>query len=201
MAGGTTETAAQAAFEMGDLWIPLLSGVLALIGAWLGAFFNRTNEHRQWLRNERLKAYNDYLELIGLTQLRHFMLLTDGSSGEAMRLLEKFHDCSIKVAVVAPSEIAQEVINSLDDMAGVYSWAGNLPEELAKKHLRSDMPPEEREAAVERIGKEAYAMLSDRLETFFLGSLDRLNKIANLIREDLKVSEIRRGLFHGFRRD
>jgi len=46
--------------EPGQWWlllIPLGTGVFALVGSWLGARLGRTNEHWQWLRNEKRKEY------------------------------------------------------------------------------------------------------------------------------------------------
>ncbi|MBT2522761.1 hypothetical protein [Arthrobacter sp. ISL-28] len=46
-----------------DLQIALIAAAAALSGSLLGAFFTRTTEHKQWLRNEKMKAYEDFLEV------------------------------------------------------------------------------------------------------------------------------------------
>lgn len=52
-------------FEEGQWWWPLLvpiaTGLLALFGSWLGTRWGKITEHGQWLRNERVKVYTDFL--------------------------------------------------------------------------------------------------------------------------------------------
>lgn len=43
------------------LIVPLTTALFALLGSYLGAKWGRTTEHRQWLRNERVKVYSDFL--------------------------------------------------------------------------------------------------------------------------------------------
>jgi hypothetical protein len=50
------------------LWIqagPTLVGVLALLGAVYVAYRNSRAEHRRWLRQERLKAYSEFVDIAG----------------------------------------------------------------------------------------------------------------------------------------
>lgn len=49
------------------LWplaVPVVTGVFALGGAWLGGRLGKHNEHTQWRRNERMEAYTDFLTAI-----------------------------------------------------------------------------------------------------------------------------------------
>jgi hypothetical protein len=46
-----------------ELQIALIAAAAALSGSLLGALFTRTTEHQQWLRNQKTKAYDDFLEL------------------------------------------------------------------------------------------------------------------------------------------
>lgn len=51
--------------QEGQWWwpflVPLATGFLALIGSWFGTKWGKTTEHEQWLRNERVKVYTDFL--------------------------------------------------------------------------------------------------------------------------------------------
>lgn len=42
----------------------VVTGVLALVGAWLGGKLGKHNEHTQWRRNQRVEAYTDFLTAI-----------------------------------------------------------------------------------------------------------------------------------------
>ncbi len=44
------------------LGIALLTGVFAFVGTWAGSRFNRVNEHRQWLRDQKMQIYRDTYE-------------------------------------------------------------------------------------------------------------------------------------------
>lgn len=59
--------------RQGQWWwliaIPVVTGVFALAGSWFGGRLGKNNEHTQWRRNERVKAYTDFLTAIdGETQ-------------------------------------------------------------------------------------------------------------------------------------
>lgn len=51
--------------KQGQWWwllVPLATGLFALGGSWLGAHLGRRTEHSQWLRNEKRKAYHEFLK-------------------------------------------------------------------------------------------------------------------------------------------
>lgn len=43
------------------LCVPVVTGVLALLGSWFGSWLGRINEYRQWLRNQKQAAYSEFL--------------------------------------------------------------------------------------------------------------------------------------------
>lgn len=118
-------------------WEPLIAGVFALVGAGLGAFLGRVNEHKKWLREERMKAYQEYLSLFGVAQIRNFLQIlghADSAEAEVLPFFEKIHNASVRMMVLAPSKIADEVSETLDLMFELQGWANELPGELAQKH-------------------------------------------------------------------
>lgn len=44
-----------------EIWGPIIAAVFALIGSFLGSWLTRTREHKQWHRDEKKKAYTEYL--------------------------------------------------------------------------------------------------------------------------------------------
>lgn len=54
----------------------LISGVVAISAGYLGAVWGSKNEHRQWLRNEKHKAYANFAEDTGIAD---FGAVLDGS--------------------------------------------------------------------------------------------------------------------------
>lgn len=177
-----------------DEFTPLIAGVFALSGVVLGATLGRASEHRKWLREERMKAYQQYLELFGVAQLRNFLDIL-GHQGQAqdvelsdsLALFEKLHNASVRVMVVAPAEIATEVSETLERMFELKGWADDLPKVLGEKHYSKGMTRAQREDASERVRQEAVEQMADRLEKFLDQSMDRLENIANLIRGNLRV--------------
>lgn len=51
--------------KQGQWWwpflVPIATGLLALLGSWVGTKLGKATEHAQWLRNERVRVYVDFL--------------------------------------------------------------------------------------------------------------------------------------------
>lgn len=51
--------------KQGQWWWPFLvpaaTGLLALLGSWVGTKLGKATEHAQWLRNEKMTAYRTYM--------------------------------------------------------------------------------------------------------------------------------------------
>jgi hypothetical protein len=46
------------------LWAAIVTGVVAITAGYLGTIWGSRNEHRQWLRNEKMKVYNKITHLL-----------------------------------------------------------------------------------------------------------------------------------------
>lgn len=173
-----------------DVLGPVVAGAFALSGVVLGALLGRTGDHRKWLREERMKAYQQYLELFGLGQVRNFLAITgpaDFAPGNPLLHLEQLHNAGLKVLLVAPPKIAEEVSETLNLLLEIQGWSNDLPGVLADKHYRAEMTERERADAEELLRAEATQQLELRLEDFLGQSISRLERITNLIRRELKA--------------
>ncbi|MEW1821747.1 hypothetical protein AB0323_13325 [Arthrobacter sp. NPDC080031] len=89
--------------KQGQWWwllvVPIATGSLALLGSWLGSRLGKTTEHEQWLRNEKIETYSEYLETIrrvdlllervvgGVSKPVELMEATDELGGSRLRLI------------------------------------------------------------------------------------------------------------------
>lgn len=52
--------------EQGQWWwvfaVPIATGMLAVLGSFLGTRFGKSAEHKQWVRNQKMKSYTEYLD-------------------------------------------------------------------------------------------------------------------------------------------
>jgi hypothetical protein len=88
------------------LLIPLGTGICALLGSWLGSFLGKTTEHDQWLRNQRMQTYTEFLEACTVMRNR--------SSGILNHTDEKFHEShallgSGSAQFVASGKVREEI--------------------------------------------------------------------------------------------
>lgn len=137
-----------------------------------------------------MKAYQQYLEHFGVAQIRNFLEITGPSGAEPSNPLSHFaqlHNSGMRVLLVAPPKIADEVSKSLDLLFEVQGWANDLPSALAQKHYSADMTVEERAEADENLRAEAMEQLGQRLDDFLMQSVVRLENVTNLIRKELKA--------------
>lgn len=67
---------------METLWGTLITGAVALVAGYLGALWGSRNEHSQWLRNEKQKAYSTFPEDTGIADYENVLngiLVTSGT--------------------------------------------------------------------------------------------------------------------------
>lgn len=178
------------------LWVPILAGSFALIGAIIGAALTRNNEHRQWLRNEKADAYRHYLETVALPAPKVFLeILGRGESDEKPevdRILDFVaanYSAAMRVMLIAPANINDEINAHLGRMGSLADWSNSLPEILGEKHFHIDQSEEEREAATAKLSAEAFQLLQEKLSEYVSESIEHSNKVASDMRQDLRVRD------------
>lgn len=172
-------------------WFPITTAAVALIGVFAGSLLTRTNEHRQWLRNEKLSAYSAYLEKFGTIQLSTYFEMLDESENirDSLAFIDSIHRVCLRVIIIAPEEILVPVQESMDEVTRISTWSSNLSHELGAEYYRESMTSIEREEAGELVSAEAYRQINKEMTEYSMGGYRRLEKVANLMRDDLKVSD------------
>jgi hypothetical protein len=92
------------------IWTALISGSVAVTAGYLGALWGSRNEHRQWRRNERQKAYASFPEDTGIA---NYGSILDGSviSPEAIaRQRAALH----RLQLFAPEDICERAMQALE---------------------------------------------------------------------------------------
>jgi hypothetical protein len=89
-----------------DQWllisVPIVAGVFALIGSWLGSRLGRSTEHQQWLRNQKQAAYSELLGAFDVLYLETGRPQVDVNiHGHLFSLVTK----QSRLSVVAPSRV------------------------------------------------------------------------------------------------
>lgn len=180
-----------------SLLVPVLTGIFALVGAYLGGLLNRTNEHKQWLRNEKVVAYREYLELMSIAMARNFLHFTDARPDDEpvdavdkyLERFERIYSASFRVVTIAPQPIADQVYEALDRLAQLKGWFESLPDTLSQKHLNPDDSEEERRAKLEDLQSDAMTELERGFDEFIAYSVAHANTIGTMMRADLKVRD------------
>lgn len=178
------------------IWVAVVAGSFALIGALIGAFLTRSNEHRQWLRNEKAVAYREYLDRVALPSPQNFFEILGPSEQDEepspTRMLEFFasvHKAAMRVMLVAPGPIGDQVGLHLDRMTSVVGWHNDLPGNLRAKYYSGELSADEKKEADKHLRADAFDQLFGKLEDFVLESVEHTNIVANHMRQDLKVKD------------
>lgn len=179
-----------------NIWVAVIAGSFALIGAVIGAALTRTNEHRQWLRNEKAEAYRHYLEKVALPSPQNFFNILGPDDQEeeptAAKYLAFFADvyaAAMRVMLIAPGKIGEEVNTQLDRMTALAGWHADLPSTLSEKYYYEGQGAAERKAADDLLRDEAMQELTSKMHLFVEESVEHSNRVATDMRWDLKVAD------------
>lgn len=114
------------------LVVPLATGVFALFGSWLGSMLGKTTEHDQWLRNQRMQNYMDFMEACAVLRNR--------AEGILNHTEEKFNDSHALLSRGAAQfvatdktreEVEQFLTIHLDYTRAILSRGGYNPDRVA----------------------------------------------------------------------
>ncbi|MGO4650220.1 hypothetical protein AB4068_00845 [Arthrobacter sp. 2RAF22] len=142
--------------KQGQWWwllvVPVATGGFALFGSWWGSRLGKTTEHEQWLRNEKVETYSQYVE--SLRRLDHLLssviigamslddaLKSDFTGASRLRLISPK---SVREAAMDHNKSRQAVVQFLlgsskeDSQAPAFNDAVNRLDE-ARSHLTEIM--------------------------------------------------------------
>ncbi|MEZ2389066.1 hypothetical protein AB6813_05850 [bacterium RCC_150] len=109
-----------------DFWIPLLGGALgaALINGILALHKlrrDRLNEHEQWLRNEKIETYSQYLEIIRLGDLTLEHAIVGAVSLDQV-LASKDHIGGHRLRLISPKAVREATKHHIEKRAEVVDF-------------------------------------------------------------------------------
>lgn len=144
--------------RQGQWWwliaVPVVAGVFALLGGWWGSRLGKDTEHSQWQRNERMKAYADFLSAIDearekIGPLEHPPSLMEPFpnnelarieivGSQAVRVLaSQFRSCLLRVHMASMSTV--EAFGNADlteaERVSQVNEYGSFAEQFAKHRL------------------------------------------------------------------
>lgn len=71
-----------------------VGGVFALLGGWLGIKWGKNAEHEQWLRNELISAYTEFMKVYGQLSFRVDEAEATGEIPDQRQII-KLHECRL----------------------------------------------------------------------------------------------------------
>ncbi|PRB44313.1 hypothetical protein CQ020_03640 [Arthrobacter sp. MYb23] len=175
---------------MTNLWVPVVAGVFVVLGAMIGALLSRTNEHRQWQRNEKLKAYQKFVETFAGAPLSNAFNIIGHDDREAAEMIaayEEMYKVCLNAQFLAPTAIAEEINKMTIALADLQGWVNDLPTVMYAKHMSGNLSAADAKAANEAMTSEIHRELQGKLSDFATDSIKRVNVAVGLMRKDLKV--------------
>lgn len=128
--------------KQGQWWwlliVPVATGGLALFGSWWGSRLGKSTEHEQWLRNEKVETYSQYLETIRLGDI----LLNSVGSGvkNVSDVLEsRDHTGGSRLRLISPKSVREATEIHLQSRTPVLKF-------LKTRTLETPQTPEYKDA-------------------------------------------------------
>jgi hypothetical protein len=177
---------------MTSLAVPVVAGVFVVLGAMIGAFLSRSNEHRQWLRNEKLKAYQEYVDRFGgapLSTAFGIIGYDEREGPEVIAAYEEMYRICLRVVFIAPVAIAEEANKTIEALGNLQGWINELPTVMHRDYLADDPKGKEAIAANKAMTSDIYRQLQDQLADFASDSISRVSVAADLMRKDLRIRQ------------
>jgi hypothetical protein len=150
----------------------------------------RSNEHRQWLRNEKLKAYQKFVETFAGAPLTNGLSIIgydDREAAEVVAAYEDMYRVCLNVQFVAPAAIAEEMNRTTEALGNLQGWINELPRAMHRQYMSGDLTAKEAEAANEAMTADIQAQLQSKLAEFASESIGRVNTAAEMMRKDLRI--------------
>jgi hypothetical protein len=173
-----------------SLLVPVVAGVFVVLGALIGAFLARSNEHRQWLRNEKLKAYQKFVETFAGAPLTNGLSIIgydDREAAEVVAAYEDMYRVCVNVQFVAPVAIAEEINRTTEALGNLQGWVNDLPRAMYEQYVSGNLTEEEAKAANRAMTADIHAQVQNKLADFTSDSIGRVNTAAEMMRKDLRI--------------
>jgi len=116
----------------------LMTGLFALAGAFLGAYFTRQAQHHKWLLERRSEAFAKFLELIDKAHQKASDILFDHSfeaGAERDLMILEAYQPAFKQARIVRLYLAKSVREEFSDLVKNY-WALHTDPDLGDRRLK-----------------------------------------------------------------
>jgi hypothetical protein len=173
------------------LWIqaaPAFVGVLALLGAIYVAYLNSRAEHRRWLRQERLKAYSEFVDIAnsGIDDIYEMLrTYTEEGKGSSRAIVLRADDTSYKVrhamgniSLLGPKNIADAALS----VALSFYWSAYATADLLKESDLTEGPDNTKRIDVALFESRLESRLAELLER----SREKLRNFRELAARELQ---------------
>lgn len=141
------------------LTVPILTGLLALFGSWVGSFLGRTTEHKQWKRNQKVETYMDFLEVARPLDSES-LIGTNAREG-----VDSLHHHLLRIRILGSSSVIDAAHKVQASMRQITDYA---------KDIINDEPmTEEEETKVKALTRQLFL---------------HIDALIDAIRDDLKVA-------------
>ncbi|MFS0717123.1 hypothetical protein ABC337_13840 [Arthrobacter sp. 1P04PC] len=127
--------------KQGQWWwllLPVATGAFALGGSWLGAHLGRRTEHSQWLRNEKRKAYHEFLKS------GHSLAQFLSEAPERWQMLKEDMDVHAKILLsedidfFAPKRLDKHLMAFSTAVVGAFAYEESATDGLTREQARKN---------------------------------------------------------------
>lgn len=172
-----------------EILIALIALSAALGGTALGSLLTKKNEHRQWLRNEKIMAYRNFLTALNPISTSTFHTLLNGDEDEQIAYDQARNEAWMQLMMVASEKVARQATELYNltkrmkaDLEIIPSEVVNsLSESLQQGNLAHDV--DRIQATAKEMG---YAAAQDHLAKVML----KHQRLTDAMRDDLLIAEV-----------
>ncbi|UKA61377.1 hypothetical protein [Arthrobacter sp. FW306-04-A] len=111
--------------NQGQWWwllvVPVATGVLALFGSWWGSRLGKTTEHTQWLRNEKIETYSQYVETIRRGDI-YLNSVISGAKAMSDTLESNDHTGGSRLRLISPKSVRDAAESHIESREAVLEF-------------------------------------------------------------------------------
>jgi hypothetical protein len=155
---------------METLWAAVITGAVAIAAGFLGARWGGKNEHRQWVRNEKLRVYSDFIENSGAGDVA---LIRNGEFFDPAAIERRLH-ATHQLFLIAPPRVHDLAMAGLNDaMKAANALKDGVPKEEFERLMTARKKQVTLSSYVMRNDLHPFGGLRKRLHGVFLRKIEK----------------------------